>query len=83
MNVINHLSSGCREVIQRTPDAACSALVKSSSVCVWVRLGVMPCSLSHRYVGRVLYRATTCLKNATASAPRGLPGGRQEGSRVL
>lgn len=32
---------------------------------------------------RTLKRATTVLKKATASAPVGLPEGRQDGSRVL
>ena len=66
-----------------TPDADFRALVSVESVKVLLELGVMPALASHSYVGRVLNSFTTVWKNATASAPVGLPEGRQEGSRVL
>jgi hypothetical protein len=45
--------------------------------------GVIPAAASHSYVGSVLKRFTTVLKNATASAPWGLSLGRQVGFKVL
>ena len=48
-----------------------------------LELGVMPAAASHSYVGSVLNSFTTVWKNATASAPFGLPEGKQEGLRVL
>lgn len=67
----------------RTPVAALSAPVIVASVYVLLLEGVMPAAASRSYVGSVLKSPTTVLKNATASAPLGLPLGRQLGLSVL
>jgi len=65
------------------PHSALIAEARVERVKVLVAEGVMPWFDNHWYVGRVWNSLTTVWKKATASAPLGLPLGKQEVSRVL
>lgn len=66
-----------------TPAADSKAEVRVDRLYVLLLDGVIPPLFSQSYVGRVLNNFTTVSKKATASAPLGLPLGKQLGSKVL
>lgn len=65
------------------PHSALIAEVRVDRLKVLVDEGVMPWFDSQVYVGSVWNNLTTVWKKATASAPLGLPLGKQDGTRVL